>query len=926
MQMNGISSIAPQTDHPMSRDLLLTLLDSAIKTDELRYARRLCAAWLSYYPGDLPVNLFNARAYVREKTTELQLNALPILEEICMLDPEYIEAQEMLAKVRQIAGSSNHLVAKACANALMDGYSVKTGENDKLTSWANYVHEARTALKNVGPGDDHQLEIAEDFIHKALIDNPDTPLTAVVHLKLIESKASMPKIAVNNLAQIYHERWPDCLQFLLTYANGLMESGESNIAVSLLHHAVSKDVTGQVPERLWGKHHQYASMWPTILEISTTGPNSPLNIPIPAAVASILGWNRIAAMTPGTDSDQSSGNFSSPEHSGPIKINHPVSVPTYIAYSKSIETETQQLSEQAKNVQTELERLADELNRPHLAREDGRFPIYVVFTTQKGLESQYGSSTLHIIDRELKRLTGVIHGRKINQEYWGSLLFYADDETYTHHFGLQPAPYNDPWQLKLLLSDLDTALEKRGERIGAVLIVGGPEIVPYHNLPNPVEDADSDVPSDNPYATKDSNYFISEWPVGRISGGSRNDPSVLISILNDLINRYRPGGNRFAWYQRFVEYIQELFKKGLSKKQSSYGYTAAVWRRASFAVFRSIGNPNDLLISPPTHACESPETIINDVIPEKEITTSNGCLLLPQAHLGYFNLHGVPDGSEWYGQSDPTLPENGPDFPVAMRPEDIQKSGCTPRLVFTEACYGANIAGKTVDDAISLKFLSSGTHAVIGSTCISYGSLASPLSSADLLGSVFWSLLQEGFTAGESLRRAKIHLTREMHNRQGFLDAEDQKTLISFVLFGDPLAQPFHSKTNPKTMPHLSDSTIPVPTVCEHSCENEQDIPVSLETISHLKSVVAQYLPGMDDADVSYSQERQSCANFCNHYPEGKGCIQPKANGNSNSPYSSQRRVVTLSKSFERANKQHRQYARLTLDDRGKIVKMVVSH
>src|SRR4030042_996311 len=138
-----------------------------------------------------------------------------------------------------------------------------------------------------------------------------------------------------------------------------------------------------------------------------------------------------------------------------------------------------------------------------------------------------------------------------------------------------------------------------------------------------------------------------------------------------------------------------------------------------------------------------------------------------------------------------------------------------------------------VNEAISLKFLTSGSHAVIGSTCISYGSLAAPLSSADLLGRVFWSLLQEGFTAGESLRRAKIHLPREMHSRQGFLDAEDQKTLISFVLFGDPLAQPFHSRTSPKISPHLSDSAVPVPTVCEHSCENDKDFPVSIETISH---------------------------------------------------------------------------------------------
>jgi hypothetical protein len=261
-----------------------------------------------------------------------------------------------------------------------------------------------------------------------------------------------------------------------------------------------------------------------------------------------------------------------------------------------------------------------------------------------------------------------------------------------------------------------------------------------------------------------------------------------------------------------------------------------------------------------------------------------------------------------------------------MRPQDIRNSGSAPRLVFTEACYGANIAGKLIDEAIALKFLVSGTHAVVGSTCISYGSLSTPLSSADLLGRVFWNLLQEGFAAGESLRRAKIHLTREMHRRQGFLDAEDQKTLISFVLFGDPLAQPFQTKVSPKITPHLSDASVPVPTVCERSCNCEVGSSVSLETISHLKSIVAQYLPGMSDAKVSLSHEHQTCSNLCGNCGSGKKCGLSQANSKNQATITTHRRVVTLSKNFEQAQHTHKQYARLTLDDRGKIVKMVVSH
>ena len=99
------------------------------------------------------------------------------------------------------------------------------------------------------------------------------------------------------------------------------------------------------------------------------------------------------------------------------------------------------------------------------------------------------------------------------------------------------------------------SLKKRGERIGAVLIVGGPEVVPFHNLPNPVDDADVDVPSDNPYATSDENYFIPEWPVGRLPDGvlqQENNAQPLLYALSGLAARHKSIANRSAmarWYR-----------------------------------------------------------------------------------------------------------------------------------------------------------------------------------------------------------------------------------------------------------------------------------------------------------------------------------------------------------------------------------------
>ena len=923
--MKGIAQPLLSPDEPLSRDALLNLLATAINTGELSYARRLCTSWLAIYPGDLQVSLLYGRTLLLDKSPSVQAQAIPIVKQICKCDPEYLEAQETLAEASSLADTRVHTIAKSCTHALSPGDISQSQLHGSASIWSKSVHDARSALQAVRTGDYQQIEKAEQLIHKALVENADTPLTAITHLRILESNGTIPKPAIHNLAHVYHDKWPDCLQFQLSLADQLMESGEASQAVELLHQAVTRDITGQVAKRMWGDHHPYASIWPVDLSAGNTSPNSPQNIPIPASVAAKLGDNPIAPNLPALSTPIGPAHLTPHDPTGFEAVEVPPAKPL-LDMQTAREGAILNLSEPAQKVQTELEHMADELKRPHLAHADGRFPVYVIFTTLGGLRAQYAAQSVQEIDSRLKKLAGVIQGRKINQEFWGARLFYADDPACTQSLGLAPAPYNDAWKLKLIVGELDAALVKRGERIGAVLIVGGPEIVPFHNLPNPVEDADIEVASDNPYATKDNNYFISDWPVGRVSGGSGAGASSLLAMIQKITDRYDQNATKPTWLQRLIRYIRELFQAGLAKKLSSFGYTAAVWRRASLSVFRSIGNPTDLLVSPPVHACEQAELGCMENVSTPGNCQASQCLLLPDTQLAYFNLHGVPDASEWYGQSDPTLPESGPEFPVAIRPQDIRNGGSAPRTVFTEACYGANIIGKQVDEAMALKFLASGTQAVVGSTCISYGSLSTPLSSADLLGRAFWNLLQEGFTAGEAFRRSKIQLTREMNQRQGFLDAEDQKTLISFVLFGDPLAQPFKAKVSPKVSPHLSDDVVQVPTVCEKSCEGEAGSSVSLETISHLKTIVAQYLPGMNDATISLTHEHPACSNLCTNCSSGKKCPFARANSKTQGSLKPQRRVVTLSKNFERAQRVHKQYARLTLDERGKIIKMVVSH
>jgi len=185
-------------------------------------------------------------------------------------------------------------------------------------------------------------------------------------------------------------------------------------------------------------------------------------------------------------------------------------------------------------IRDELEQMANRLQQPGAIQSEGRFPVYVLFTSRIKLDEVYGNQSAEEILNEMSRIKENISQRK----GWDSIIFLPDDPQWAGNFGVSSADPEDPWQLKLSLADLDFALAKRGEMIGALLIVGGSEIIPFHHLPNPVDDDDADVPSDNPYGTRDENYFIPEWPVGRLPGGVGNDPQLLLSALRRIQKAY----------------------------------------------------------------------------------------------------------------------------------------------------------------------------------------------------------------------------------------------------------------------------------------------------------------------------------------------------------------------------------------------------
>jgi hypothetical protein len=929
---------SPKAGEKIGRRQFETILRTALLMEEYRFARQAALAWLANFPGDLPINLLYAQSLIKAGLPD---QATAILEKICQNDPEYLEAVESLVYASHLhraeqsviypksesSGNQDVLVERLSWLQALGGNPNARGDiglsrslvlGKTSPSWSWSLSKSRQALQQ------NDIECAEKEIQTALGANTSCPLVPAIHLKILLARLAANGSGahlIRSLATYYRQQWSECIVCTLSLAEALMDSGEPENAVALLHEAVTKDITGQVANRLWGSDHPYRDLWPSDLEME-------LEIPIPASIASALGWNAIPHQVMVISDTQPI-----PVIADQNKTTDSAQDPGQELVTRTAPNHSQGEAETLRSVQAELERISARLNRPGLAQADGRFPIYVIMTTRQGMEKRFGSQSTNVIESEMLRLVSAIQQRN----EWGALLFYADQATFirsdrNHQLRLDrpAARADDPWALKLALLDLDSSLKKRGERIGAVLIVGGPEVVPFHHLPNPVDDGDDDVPSDNPYATSDENYFIPEWPIGRLpvsQAQQTDDLQSLLYSLTALTARHQSlvrSNASATWYRRWVKRFAGWLRSRAhlpSHVRQSFGYTAAIWRQASINVFRPIGEPRSLHTSPPEGNSPS--------------ARSNGhSTALPPARLGYFNLHGLIDAPEWYGQRDsgsnglPGIVGDGEDYPVALRPSDVTNSGRAPQVVFSEACYGAHIINKTTSEAMALKFLQAGVQAYIGSTCISYGAIRPPLIAADFLGHAFWSYLREGLPAGESLRRAKISLAREMHTRQGYLDGEDQKTLISFVLYGDPLAVPEGLEFASKKFQRPAKPPANIRTVCDLAHDGADKQPVPQELLEYVKSVVEQYLPGMAGSELTLSYEHIDCdAAQPKHSP-----MHPNLQDNQtvdhltgHQPFQLARKVVTLSKEVPNSTHRHHHYARLTLDAQGKLVKLAVS-
>ena len=832
----------PALNQNISRGTVIQLIVSAIQHNKIVFGRQLSQKWLATFPGDLTIQYYLAFFYVKEKQFEL---AIDILRKLISVDPEYLTAHELFITLpiteeeKELSQASIHVLG---------GISKNKGG---LPSWSPALRVVKKSISKA------KFENAEDLMVRILSLKLDNPIINLFHIKSFYHQQDATTI--RNLAEIYHNKWPDTILYKLLLAEQLLESGEEEAAVTLLHECVSEDSSGQVARRLWGDQHVFLPLWPDELSIR-------FDFQVPGEVASDMGWNRLPE---GKQENLYAGY--APEYKEHDEKNY------------SGEASSKAFMEAEK----EFRKIARSIKKDFSGKLDGRFPVYVILTTKTGIVQQYGQQTYAVITQLLNQINSIMK----KKPGWDSLVFIPDDPKFQSTINLAPITVIDPWKLKLSIHELDAALAKRGERIGALLIVGGNEVIPFHKLPNPTDDVDDEILSDNPYGSLDNNYFMPIWPLGRILGEKGPDAGLLIQQLRQILKFHMQPKSMNKVWDRIVRSFTEIFTY---KYLSSVGYSASVWKKSSSVVYKSIGETRSLYVSPNGKSKQ---------LSQQELVSTD---------FGYFNLHGLIDRPEWYGQRD-FLDPPGNDYPVALTPDDLLKNGKAPKVVLTEACYGGHVFGKNEKESIALRYLSLGTNVVIGSTCTSYGSVAPPLIAADLFASHFWKHIKSGFVVGEAFQRAKIDFVQDMMNRQGYLDGEDQKTLIQFVYYGDPFFI-YEGKEIQIKRGNLMDRPNKIKTINDHKNGGSMiDVPEA--ALEQIKSSLKSYLPGIDNAELKMNRLQVG----------SMGSGNQRVDKNHKAKVLNDRYLVTVKHPIHIHNNKYYQIARVTMDKKGSVIKLAMS-
>jgi hypothetical protein len=509
------------------------------------------------------------------------------------------------------------------------------------------------------------------------------------------------------------------------------------------------------------------------------------------------------------------------------------------AFSSVPETHTARTAEPDPDIQSFIattERLRHRLAdagagaRPLAAWADGRRVTQVILSSRSALTRRFGAAGFDAIDQRLRTLAAALRRRGIA----ASCAYHDDAATLQieERIAVSPA-IHDAGAIRDMVRSLSAALGEHGRELGVLLLVGGDTIIPMHRLPNPIPDDDPLVLSDNPYASDDPGYLIPQRVVARIPEGDGDDPGFLLGLIDQMIEFHTSSAAPKPNLLRRALPRALNFGKKSAVRPAAAGYCAEIWRDSSRSVIDAFLAGAPLVSCPPLD------------------TDPVGAQVL-DGRLIYLNLHGASGLPNYYGQPD-AWGGAATRLPVALRPDQVA-AHAAGGLVLSEACYGAELAGRNAGNSIALSALGEGALAFVGATVNAYGSSSTPLVAADLLFQRMLRQLQRGAPIGAALHHARLEFAQEMYRRQGYLDDVDSKTLIEFSLLGDPWAgigAPQEATNGWSTTRIAAIERMPKPR--PKAVVAERDLPRDL--VQQVRSALKRLLPGAQTATLYITKQ-----------------------------------------------------------------------
>ena len=309
-----------------------------------------------------------------------------------------------------------------------------------------------------------------------------------------------------------------------------------------------------------------------------------------------------------------------------------------------------------------------------------------------------------------------------------------------------------------------------------IMMLGGDDVVPMFHVHNPSFDSDPNgdtdrvVPTDNPYACSRpyraaarESYLVPDRVVGRIPdlpcAPGAGDPQWLVTPL-----RHATG-----WQPRPRSFY------GLA-----YATCTATWRQAGLATAKVLGIPEaDLMISP--------STLDTTPLARRRLART----------LHMTKCHGSEIDARFSGQ-------RGRSFPDILFSDTLAPRIKPGTLVSAVCCYGAQVFAPSDPRnntpgslPISITYLAGGAVGFMGSTKVAWVG-SKEMMCADWVVASYLKKCLEGASTGAATLEAKQDYMQFLAGQGLRPDTADEKTMIEFVLLGDPSVH----RCRPRRRPH----------------------------------------------------------------------------------------------------------------------------